>query len=80
MNNDLIPVQGHTGLYRSQSNGAIINFNDFEYEEYMRTKRKKIEEKNELEDIKKQLNELKDMKLEIENIKNLILVSLENKI
>lgn len=57
-----IPVDGHLGLYRDDSSGAIVNCNNNEYEQYVKLKTMKMAEKN----------EIKSLKLEIEHLKNLL--------
>ena len=57
-----IPVDGHFGLYRDDSSGAIVNCNNNEYEQYIKLKTMKMAEKN----------EIKSLKLEIEYLKNLL--------
>jgi hypothetical protein len=65
----MIPVEGYSGLYRDEGSGGIINCNDNEYNEYVRTKQNKL--------IKEQ--ELKDMKTEIEELKLLLNIVINNK-
>lgn len=65
-----IPVEGHRGLYRDGSTGAIINSNESEYNEYLKLKNIKLSEKN----------EIKILKAEIEELKTLIKVMLTKKI
>jgi hypothetical protein len=55
----MIPVEGHKGLYRDEKSNAIINCNDYEYQEYMRAKNSTLNEKNEIENIKSELSEIK---------------------
>jgi hypothetical protein len=55
----MIPVEGYRGLYRDDETGAIINCNDNEYSEYIRIKKLKIKEKEEIQDLKAQLEQLK---------------------
>lgn len=57
----MIPVEGHTNLYRDESSNAIINCNDYEYEQYLKIKNLKLKEKNELNDLKKEVEDLKDL-------------------
>lgn len=56
-----IPVEGHKGLYRDESSGAIINSNDFEYYEYLKLKQIKKYEKNEIKNLKAEIEELKSL-------------------
>lgn len=55
----MIPVEGHKGLYRDEKSNAIINCNDYEYQEYLRAKNSTLNEKNEIENIKTELYEIK---------------------
>ncbi len=55
----MIPVEGHKGLYRDEKSNAIINCNDYEYQEYIRAKNSTLNEKNEIETIKTELCEIK---------------------
>jgi len=55
----MIPVEGHSGLYRDEKTNAIINCNDYEYEEYLRAKNSSLNEKNEIDNLKSELSEIK---------------------
>lgn len=55
----MIPVKGHTGLFRDEKTNAILNCNNYEYEEYLKIKNKIINEKTEIDELK---NEIKDLK------------------
>jgi hypothetical protein len=55
----MIPVEGHKGLYRDEKSNAIVNCNDYEYQEYLRTKNSMIDEKNEIQNLKIELTEIK---------------------
>lgn len=55
----MIPVEGHKGLYRDEKSNAIINCNDYEYQEYLKAKSSSLKEKTEIEMIKKELDEIK---------------------
>jgi hypothetical protein len=57
----MIPVEGHKGLFRDEVSGAIINTNSNDYEDYLMTKNNILKEKNEVENIKKELSELKEL-------------------
>lgn len=70
-----LKVQGHNGLVRDTSSGAIINTNRTEYEEYMERVRL-AEEKDQL--ISQHTNEINNMKNELREIKDL-LIRLVNK-
>jgi len=71
-----LKVEGHNGLVRDTSTGAIINTNRTEYEEYMA--RKRIAEQRELE-ISKHSEDINILKNEMQEIKSLILQLLHKK-
>jgi hypothetical protein len=56
---DMLPVKGYSGLYRDENSNAILNCNHNQYQEYLSVKNKKIEEKYELDLLKKEINQLK---------------------
>lgn len=55
----MIPVEGHKGLFRDESSNAIVNCNDYEYEQYLKLKEAKLNEKNEIEQLKNDISEIK---------------------
>ncbi len=55
----MIPVEGHKGLYRDERTNAIVNCNDYDYQEYLRVKNSTLNEKNEIENLKTELTEIK---------------------
>ena len=55
----MIPVEGHKGLYRDEKSNAIVNCNDYEYQEYLRVKNSTLDEKGEIENLKTELSEIK---------------------
>jgi hypothetical protein len=55
----MIPVEGHKGLYRDEKSNAIINCNDYEYQEYLRAKNSSLDEKTEIQNLKSELNDIK---------------------
>jgi len=65
---NLIPVEGMSGLYRDQDSSAIINKNKVEYQSYMaRKKAMQIKEnefdimRQELDNVKNDIGDIKDM-------------------
>jgi len=56
-----IQVRGHNGLFRDKSTNAILNANDKEYQDYIDAKNQKLSEKQELDNLKKELGEIKDL-------------------
>jgi hypothetical protein len=57
----MIPVEGHKGLYRDEKSNAIVNCNDYEYQEYLRAKNSSLDEKNEIQNLKIELTEIKSL-------------------
>lgn len=55
----MIQVEGHKGLYRDEKSNAIVNCNDYEYQEYLRAKNSTLDEKGEIENLKTELSEIK---------------------
>lgn len=67
----MIPVEGHKGLFRDEETNAIINCNNFEYQEYIKLKNIKLNEKNEIDRIKSDIEEIKSaLKFLIQKINN----------
>jgi hypothetical protein len=57
----MIPVEGHNNLYRDEKSNAIINCNDYEYQQYLKIKNSTLNEKTELNNLKKEVEELKEL-------------------
>jgi hypothetical protein len=57
----MIPVEGHRGLYRDENSNAIVNCNDYEYQEYLRAKNSSLDEKSEIQNLKTELTEIKSL-------------------
>lgn len=71
---EYLKVQGHNGLVRDTSSGAIINTNRTEYEEYMQRVRLAQEKENllsqhtvEINNIKNELHDIKHLLLQLVN-------------
>jgi hypothetical protein len=71
-----LKVEGHNGLVRDMSTGAIINTNKSEYEEYMA--RKRMAEQREAE-ISKHSEDINILKNELQDIKSMLLEILQKK-
>jgi hypothetical protein len=65
-----IKVDGHPDLVRDPASRAIVNKNQNEYEHYIKTARKKEEEKNRINSIESDLSSLRS---ELEEIKSLLI-------
>ena len=56
-----IKVKDSGSLYRDEESGAILNCSNSEYDSYLKLKKQKIEESNEMDKLKNDVDELKDM-------------------
>jgi len=63
----MIPIEGHSNLFRDENSGAIVNYDTLEYQEYFKMKNKRLEEKKEIENIKKEISEIKNLLKELLN-------------
>ena len=67
----MIPVEGTRGLFRDEKTNSIINCDDLEYQQYIKIKQIKGQEKSELESIKSDIDEIKSaLKIILEKINN----------
>ena len=67
----MIPIKDNGGLFRDEGTNAVLNCNDSEYNEYIKLKNKKLNEKQELDSIKSDIEEIKSaLKIIIEKINN----------
>ena len=55
----MIPVKGHSELYRDENSNAILNCSDVEYNEYVKVKNIIINQKTEIDTIKNDIEEIK---------------------
>jgi hypothetical protein len=55
----MIPVKGHSELYRDENSNAILNCSDIEYNEYLKVKNIIINQKMEIDTIKNDIEEIK---------------------
>tara|TARA_B100001287_G_C22602678_1_gene491205 strand:+ start:520 stop:726 length:207 start_codon:yes stop_codon:yes gene_type:complete len=63
----MIKVEGYPNLFRDPNSGAIINCDDHEYNQYLKS----------LDFRKKQKEELQNMKKDIDEIKSLLKILVE---
>ena len=54
-------------MYRDEETGAIVNYDDSEYNQYLLSKKEKIIQKKEIESIRMELDEIKTLLKEILN-------------
>ena len=55
----MIPVEVHKNLYRDEKSGAIINTDSHGFSQYKKSKRMKLTQREELDNIKKDIEEIK---------------------
>jgi len=63
----MIPIEGHKNLYRDEKTGAILNTDNIEYNNYIRMRDEKLKQKNEIDNLKKELSEIKTLLKELLN-------------
>ena len=63
----LIPVEGHSNLWRDSDTGAIVNGDDSAYYAYQRDKSAKKNERQELDNMRKDIDDIKSMLVKIAN-------------
>lgn len=63
---DMQRVEGHKNLYRDES-GAIVNTDTSEYNQYVRLRSEKKNQREEIEGLKKDIDEIKSLLMEIIN-------------
>ena len=61
----MIPVEGHKNLFRDEKSGAIVNTDTFGYSEYKRERVRKMDEKAELDNMKRDIDEIKSLLKEL---------------
>lgn len=57
----MIPVEGHKHLYRDEKSGAIINTDSHGFSQYKKSKNIRLNQKKELDSMKRDIEELKDL-------------------
>lgn len=63
----MIPVEGHSNLYRDEQTGAIINYDNQSYNQYMTSIKNRKTQKLEIEQIKNDIEEIKSLLKELLN-------------
>jgi hypothetical protein len=64
---DLIQVENEQNLFRDRETGAILNTDSAGYAQYMRMKKRRQTEREELDTIKDDIEEIKSLLREIAN-------------
>jgi len=62
----MLRVEGHKNLYRNDE-GAIVNTDTVEFNQYLRLKNKRQSEKNEIDRLKREIDDIKEMLKELKN-------------
>ena len=57
----MIKVEGHPHLYRDERTGAIINCDDVGYEQYVKSQKLRKNQKEEIQNMKKDIDEIKSL-------------------
>lgn len=64
---DLIRVEGEKHLYRDRETGAIVNTDSSGYNQYVKMKKRRQTQKEELDTLKKDIEEIKSLLKELTN-------------
>ena len=62
----MLRVEGYKNLYRND-NGAIVNTDTIEFNQYKRLKNKRQSEKDEIDRLKREIDEIKSMLKDLKN-------------
>jgi len=65
----MIPVEGNKNLFRDQNTAAIHNSDSKGYFNYINKKNRKLTEKQEIDNMKKDIDEIKSLLYELVNRK-----------
>jgi hypothetical protein len=63
----MIPVKGHPNLYRDEKSGAIVNYDEQSYNQYINSMNRNKMQKHEIDQIKNDVNEIKALLKEFLN-------------
>jgi len=63
----MIPVKGHPNLYRDEQTGAIVNCDNHSYNQYINVVNNRMTQKQEIENMKKDIDEIKSLLKELIN-------------
>jgi len=63
----MIPVEGDKNLFRDENSGAIVNCDTLGYSQYLKMKSEKKKQREEIEQIKKDIDEIKFLLKELVN-------------
>lgn len=63
----MIKIDGHSNLFRDEHSGAIINCDNLEYQNYIKLKKNRLNQKQEIENLKTEITEIKKLLMELLN-------------
>jgi len=63
----MIPIEGHNNLFRDESSGAIVNSDTIEYNQYIRIKKERQRQKDEIAELKSDVQQIKNLLMELIN-------------
>lgn len=63
----MIPIEGHNNLFRDEKTGAIVNSDTFEYNQYIRMKKERQRQKDEIAELKSDVQQIKNLLMELIN-------------
>jgi len=63
----MIPIEGHKNLFRDEKSGAIVNSDTFEYNQYIRMKKERQKQKDEINELKTDVQQIKNLLMELIN-------------
>lgn len=61
----MIRVEGHSDLYRDDDTGAIVNCDTHSYDQYVKMRSEKQRQKNEIEQMKRDICEIKSLLIKL---------------
>ena len=65
----MIQVEGNKNLFRDENTGAIVNMDSQGYFNYVNSRNRKLSERKELDNVKKDIDEIKSLLHELVNRK-----------
>jgi hypothetical protein len=74
-----LKVEGHTGLVRDTSTGAILNTNKTEYENYLKMKEEHEKRLRESEVLSQHTEQINNIKADISEIKQMLLLLIKDR-
>lgn len=63
----MIPIEGYPNLFRDKDTGAIVNCDTQEYQNYVSIKKNRISQKEDIENLKREISDIKNLLMEILN-------------